>query len=261
MQNYKAPTLISLHGLGPQLPEETPLTEQLLASGDWIAAVSGAVLKQAHDFLPGIASRSSIVYDGLDPPSLSPAPLDFGHPSVLCLGRLTSEKGFDTAVVSFASVLDQIPNAHLIIAGDGPERPSLEETAQTLGLETAVEFLGWVPPDRVPTLINEVTLVLVPSRYEGFGLSALEAAHMARPVVACRTGGLPEVVLDGETGLLVEPDDPPALARAIVRLLQDRELAEQLGRAARKRTRHLFSLDRCVDNYESLYNRLVHAKD
>jgi glycosyltransferase involved in cell wall biosynthesis len=95
-------------------------------------------------------------------------------------------------------------------------------------------------------LLNDVTLVLVPSRYEAFGLTALEAAQMARPVVATRVGGLPEVVVDGKTGLLVEPDDPVALARAIVTLLQDRGRAERLGRAARERARHAFSLERCV---------------
>jgi len=256
MRNYPVPTLISLHGLGPELPQQTPLTKQLLTSGDWVAAVSGAILKQARDFLPSITPRSSVVYDGLDTPALPPTPLDFSHPKLLCLGRLTSEKGFDTAVAAFAEVVRDVPHARLMIAGDGPERPSLEETAQTLGLETAVEFLGWVAPDRVPALINEATLILVPSRYEAFGLVALEAAHMARPVVASRVGGLPEVVVDGETGMLVEPDDPTALARAIVTLLRDREQADRLGRAARERASRLFSLERCVDAYESLYHMI-----
>jgi len=260
MRNYPTPTLISLHGLGPKLPQQTPLTEQLLTSGQWVAAVSDAILKQARNFLPSITPRSSIVYDGLDIPALPPAPLDFSHPTLLCLGRLTSEKGFDTAVASFARVVRHVPRARLIIAGDGPERPSLERTVRTLGLQAAVEFLGWVTPDRVPALLNDVTLVLVPSRYEAFGLTALEAAQMARPVVATRVGGLPEVVVDGETGLLVEPDDPAALARAIVTLLQDRVRADRLGQAARKRAQHVFSLKRCVDAYESLYHELVHTK-
>jgi len=73
-------------------------------------------------------------------------------------------------------------------------------------------------------------------------------------------GGLPEVVVDGETGLLVEPDDPAALARAIVTLLQDRERTHQLGQAARERAQHAFSLERCVDAYESLYRKLIRTK-
>jgi glycogen(starch) synthase len=260
MRNYPVPTLISLHGLGPELPQQTPLTEELLTSGKWVAAVSDAILKQVRDFLPSITPRSSIVYDGLDTPALPPAPLDFSHPTLLCLGRLTSEKGFDTAVASFARVVGHIPRARLIIAGDGPERPSLERMVRTLGLEAAVEFSGWIPPDRVPALMNDVTLVLVPSRYEAFGLTALEAAQMARPVVATRVGGLPEVVVDGKTGLLVEPDDPTALAQSIVTLLRDRERADRFGQAARERAQHVFSLERCVDAYESLYHKLVHTK-
>ena len=260
MRSYPAPTLISLHGLGPELPQQTPLTEQLLTSGEWVAAVSDAILKQVRDFLPSITPRSSVVHNGLDVPALPPAPLNFNHPVLLCLGRLTSEKGFDTAVAAFAMVAKHVPRARLIIAGDGPERPSLEDAVRALGLEAAVEFSGWIPPDSVPALMNDATLVLVPSRYEAFGLTALEAAQMARPVVATRVGGLPEVVVDGETGLLVEPDDPVALARAIVTLLQDRERTHQLGQAARERAQHAFSLERCVDDYESLYHKLVHTK-
>ena len=260
MQSYSVPTLISLHGLGPVLPQKTPLTEELLASGDWVVAVSDAVLKQARDLMSVITPRSSVVYNGLHLPELIPAPLDFSDPTLLCLGRLSSEKGFDTAVEAFAMVVEHVPRAHMIIAGDGPERPSLEDAVRARGLESSVEFLGWICPDRVPALMNDATLLLVPSRYEAFGLTALEAAQMARPVVASRVGGLPEVIIDGETGLLVEPDDPASLAWAIITLLQDRERSQRFGRAARDRAQHVFSLKRCADNYEGLYQKLVRAK-
>jgi len=260
MRSYSAPTLVSLHGLGPDLPERTPLTEQLLASGDWVVAVSDAVLMQARSFMPDITPRSSVIHNGLDLPALSPASLDFNHPVLLCLGRLNSVKGFDTAVAAFSLVVQRVPRARLVIAGDGPERLSLAREVRTLGLEAAVEFPGWIPPGRVPALINGATLVLVPSRYEAFGLAALEAAQMARPVVASRVGGLPEVVVEGKTGLLVEPEDEKGLARAIVTLLQDPERTDRLGRAARDRARDVFSLDRCAEAYDDLYRKLIRAK-
>jgi glycogen(starch) synthase len=260
MRSYSTPTLITLHGLGPVLPQQTPLTEQLLASGDWIVAVSDAVLRQARSFMPDITPRSSVIHNGLGIPALPPTSLDFSNPVLLCLGRLTSEKGFDAAVAAFAVVIEHVPRARLIVAGDGSERVSLERVVRTLGLEAAVEFPGWIPPDRVPALMNSATLVLVPSRYEAFGLTALEAAQMARPVVATRVGGLAEVVVDGETGLLVEPDDETALARAIVTLLQDPERATQLGLASRERAQRVFSLDRCAEAYDSLYRRLIRTQ-
>src|SRR5207244_8567887 len=110
-----------------------------------------------------------------------------------------------------------------------------------LGLLNCIEFLGSVPPEKVAHLIDEATLVVMPSRLEGFGLVALEAALMARPVVAARVGGLPEVVLHEQTGLLVAANDSQALAQAIVRLLEYPNIARQMGRAARDWARQKFN--------------------
>ncbi len=107
-------------------------------------------------------------------------------------------------------------------------------------------------------LMNSATLVVMPSRCdEPFGLVAVEAALMARPVVASCVGGLAEVVADGETGLLVDKEDPAALARAVAHLLEDPGTAERMGQAARRRAQELFGLDGVVDAYAGLYRRLA----
>ncbi len=107
-------------------------------------------------------------------------------------------------------------------------------------------------------LMNSATLIVMPSRRdESFGLVALEAALMARPVVASRVGGLAEVVADRETGLLVDKENPAALARALARLLEDPGTAERMGQAARRRAQELFGLDGVVDAYAGLYQRLA----
>jgi glycosyltransferase involved in cell wall biosynthesis len=107
-------------------------------------------------------------------------------------------------------------------------------------------------------LLNSATVVLVPSRKaEGFGLVALEAALMARPVVASRFGALPEVVMDGETGLLVDKDDPLALADAILTLLTHPDTAMTMGETGRRRAQDLFGLQRHVDSFDALYRELV----
>ena len=176
----------------------------------------------------------------------------------MCLGRVVRDKGFDLALAAFAELAPRFPKARLVVAGDGPARPELEAQAQALGVADAVEFPGWVAPERVSELMNSATLVVMPSRWdEPFGLVAVEAALMARPVVASRVGGLAEAVADGETGLLVDKEDPAALARAVAHLLEDPGKAERMGQAARRRARELFGFERQVDAYDGLYQRLA----
>jgi glycogen(starch) synthase len=191
-----------------------------------------------------------------EPPTL-PARLPYDPPCVLCLGRLVPEKGFDVALRVFAQVRERVPSARFLIAGDGVERPRLEQQARELDLGDRVEFLGWVRPGEVPALINRATLVLMPSRRESFSLVAIETAHMARPTVATRAAGLAEVVVDGETGLLVAKEDVPALSHAVLTLLGHPDLARRMGHAARQRARELFNLPRCVGRFDELYRRLV----
>jgi glycosyltransferase involved in cell wall biosynthesis len=135
-------------------------------------------------------------------------------------------------------------------------RAQLEPGLASRGLAGAVEFIGWRSPDAIAELIEEASVVLVPSRVEGFGLIALEGMLGARPVVASRVGGLPEV-LGPDGGLLVEPDDPAALAEAIGSLLADPARARSLAAAGRERALSRFNLRRCVDDHEALYRRLT----
>jgi glycogen(starch) synthase len=216
------------------------------------------MLAHARRLVPEITSRSCVIYNGLRGPSVALAPLPTDPPVVLCLGRIVRDKGFDLAVEALAVVARRIPAARLLIAGDGPERPALERQAQELGIADAVRFAGWVSPEAVPALINEAALVVMPSRWEeAFGLVALQAAQMGRPVVATRVGGLPEVVLHGETGLVVGKEDGAALAEAILFLLEHPDEAARLGEAARRRAADAFSMDRYLDQHDALYRRLI----
>jgi starch synthase len=109
-------------------------------------------------------------------------------------------------------------------------------------------------------LINRCAVVVMPSLFEPFGLVALQAAHLARSVVASRVDGLLEVVVDGETGLLVEPEDAEALAGAIARLLAEPELARRMGQAGRQRAQETFGWAAHLEAYEALYHRLVRGR-
>jgi glycogen(starch) synthase len=257
---YPAPTLVTLHqnlayfGLKGGLDT---LLGQTLSMADWVTAVSGVTLSGIQAFMPKIRERSSVIYNGLDTPDLLPEPLPFETPQMLCVGRLLHQKGFDLAITAFAALLDRFPRARLTIVGDGPSRFDLEQQAAALGLGEAVEFKGRISPEHVPELMNKATIVVMPSRSEGFPMVALEAAQMARPIVATPVGGLPESVVHQQTGLLVEPEDSLALAEAIAFLLSHPDIARQMGQAGRSRALDIFSMERFVDAYDALYRKLI----
>lgn len=233
------------------------LVERTLGAADWINCVSTETLAQVRQRVPETIARSSVVFNGLQVPPLLPQALPLEPPKLLCLGRLQRQKGFDLAVSALAAIIDRLPGARLIIAGDGPERGSLERQVAELNLTGAVDFTGWIPPDKVPALIDSATMVVMPSRYEGLPLVGLEAALMARPIVASRISGLSEIVLHEKTGLLIEPEDTAGLAEAIVLLLAHPEAAVQMGRAGRRRAQNLFSWEHCVEAYDALYGKLA----
>jgi glycogen synthase len=137
------------------------------------------------------------------------------------------------------------------------ERPELEYQARALAIEGEVDFLGWVEPGDVRELIGTATVVVMPSRREGLPQAALEAAAMARPIVATRVGGLPEIVEHGETGMLVDPDDASGLAQAVAYVLERPDEGARMGLAARERIRETMSLARCLDAYDELYRNLT----
>jgi glycosyltransferase involved in cell wall biosynthesis len=252
-----APVLMTVHGwpFGTQ-SDPTSVYVKALHRADWISAPSRATLDHVTRCVVGSSARSTVIPHGIaesaEPPSRLP-----DRPRVLWLGRMTEEKGLDLALAAFARIASAFPTARLIVGGDGLARPSYEAMARSLGVGDRVDFLGQVEPADVPALVNRATFVVMPSRAEAFGFVALEAALQGRPVVASRVGGLPEVVVDGHTGILAPVADIDALARAITRLLHDPVATLRLGDAARARVRAMFTLERMTDAYDRLYRQLT----
>jgi glycosyltransferase involved in cell wall biosynthesis len=252
---YSAPVLVSLHSTWG------PLAERTLRDATWVVCCSQALLKTAQQLVPAILPRSSVIYNGRGQPPFEPRPLSAHPPRLLCVGRLAPEKGFDIALAAFGKILDRFPNARMIIAGDGTEKESFRRQIDALDLTDRVELIGWVPQGETFRLFDSATLVIIPSRREGFSLVAVEAASMARPVVATRVGGLPEVVLHEKTGLLVPAENSDTLAEAISFLLEHPETATRMGDAGRRRAARKFRWDRYVDAYDALYQQLIFKKD
>ncbi len=172
------------------------------------------------------------------------------------LGRLMEpKKGLVVFLAAARSLLRHVPRARFVVVGDGPQRAALEERATREGVSHCTVFAGMRRD--VAEVMRALDLFVQPSLWEGFGLTALEAMAVGTPVVATRVGGVPEAVVDGETGLLVPPGDAEALAAACARLLADRDLAARLGRSGMERVRAQFDIERLVGQIEALYRELL----
>jgi glycosyltransferase involved in cell wall biosynthesis len=194
---------------------------------------SRATLRTTLDSAPWLPpARVHLLYKGIDGDRFHADPEPPGRPVVGFAGTLDERKGVPLLMAAWPRVLAAARGAPplLRIAGEGPLRGALEAWRAGLPDPGGVELAGWV--EDMPAFHRGLALLAVPSRYEGFGLAAAEAGACGRPVVATRASSLPEVVSDGETGLLVPPDDPAALAGAILRLLEDPDLRRGLGAAA-----------------------------
>ncbi len=165
-------------------------------------------------------------------------------------GRQSREKGFDILLEAMSQLRGE---ASLILGGEGPQSGFLREQADRLGVP--VTMTGFVAD--VPAFHRQIGIFAQPSRSEGLGLTIVEAMAAGRPVVASRTGGIPEVVVDGDTGLLVEPENPGALAGALRRLLADPDLARRMGEAGRRRAQEMFSARKMAEQTVAMYGELI----
>jgi glycosyltransferase involved in cell wall biosynthesis len=178
-------------------------------------------------------------------------------PTVLSVGHLSPEKGHRILLAAWPSILERVPDARLLIAGEGPEWSRLLALIHTLDLTASIRLLGFREP--IGDLLANADVFVMPSLEEGLGSAALEAMRMSLPVVASRAGGLTEAVVDGRTGLLVPPGEPGPLADAVVRLLENSEERARMGEAARLRARTTFSAERMAAAYLRIYRELVEA--
>jgi glycogen(starch) synthase len=269
-QAFHAPTLVTIHSLPPSFVNdgisENSLLISTLRKADWVNTVSAAKLNDIRKVLPELAEKSSLIYNGRSMPDTVPSELPMESPTLLCLGRLVRWKGFDIAIDAFSQVANQYPSMTLKIAGDGPELDRLKQQVETLGLQHRVLFTGWIEPEKIPDLLNQVTAVLLPSREEEtLPVVALQAAQMARPIIASNLAGFPEVIENNLTGLLFEAGSASALATAIRKTIDSPVEARLMGINAREQAAKRFGLDYWVNQYDKLYKRLIHefkqAKD
>ena len=259
----RLPVVTTLHGTDITVVGQQPtfhrLTKFSIESSDAVTAVSRFLRERTIESL-GIRRPIEVIYNFVDTRRFAPrahrgsvlAPADV--PVLMHASNFRTVKNLDTLVRVFARVREQ-RRCRLVFIGDGPEKARTEDLCRELGLTRDALFLG--NQDIMEELLPLADVFLLPSRQESFGLVALEAMSAGVPVVAANVGGLPEVVADGKTGFLRDPDDAAGMAEAVLRLLGDDALRARFARAGRRLAVARFGVEEGVARYERVYRGVL----
>ena len=267
------PLVVSLHGSDVALAERHWLAAA--AAGATLRAASAVTACSADLHLRALRlgarpARARVLPYGVDPQAFCPRPdaraqvraelaLHEGQPLVLALGRLVYKKGFGVLLDAWPAVLRRHPAARLAIVGDGDLRDELAQQARALGIAASVHFTGQLERARTSDYLASADVFVVPSvrdqsgNVDGLPNTLLEGMGSARPIVATRLAGIPQVIDDGTHGLLVPERDPASLSDAITRLLDDAALAARLGANARGRIERELTWDATAQLWEAVY--------
>jgi glycosyltransferase involved in cell wall biosynthesis len=273
------PLVVSLHGNDVYMAERywltTPPAGLTLRAAAAVTACSRDLYRRALR-LGAPAARSHVIPYGVDMQTFQADPCaaatvrrELGlsanqngqdAPLVLGLGRLVYKKGFGVLLAAWPAVLARHPAARLVLVGYGDLRATLEQQARELGIAQCVHFTGQLERARTATYLAAGSVFVLPivggQGSDGLPNVLLEAMSAARPIVASRGAGVPDVLTDGECGLLVPENDPPALAAAICRLLDDPALAARLGAAAQQHIARQFTWEHTVQQFDEVYQRV-----
>jgi glycosyltransferase involved in cell wall biosynthesis len=211
-------------------------------------------------------SRISVIYSGIDPekfskPDISTVKPEFGIDErakvVGIVATLTPEKNHSVFLKAAAQILTQKPDVKFLIVGDGPLKKQLQNLATQLGINSNVIFTG--ERRDIPNILSSLDIIVLPSSTEGLPIVLLEGMSAGVPIVASRVGGVPEVVEDEETGILIPPRKSKELAKAIIRLLDNSQLAEMFKNRGRKKIEKKFALNVMIEKTQECYDRLLHS--
>jgi len=262
--------VVSVHGAdlfpgGRPHPRLSRPLRFLVASADALVAPSRAFLTDCLSVLPHAAKKGVVVHNGVDFEELERTDdaMATAHwkPYLLCIAAHNEKKALDVLLTAFAPIARTHRRLRLLLVGDGPLRQQHEDLVRSLSLEGRVDFLGWRGRPEIARLLRDCALFVLPSRSEPFGMVVAEALASHKAVVASAVGGIAEIIESGRSGLLVEPDDPDALARALVTVLEDDALRESMADAGYGRVRERFGCEEMSARYGRVYAALLNGRD
>ncbi|HUG37116.1 MAG TPA: glycosyltransferase family 4 protein [Candidatus Limnocylindrales bacterium] len=257
--------ITTFHGTDAySLPRRTPwhrfLVRLVIGAADALTTVSADLLLAVKAAYPRLRTPARVILNGslvTDAPSTAAPPPGLPDRYALAVGSLIPRKAYDVLVRALRLVRDRGRDLHLVIVGGGPEDTALVSLAQELGISDRVVLAGEMPHAAALGFYAGARFFVHSAREEAFGLVMLEAMSFGKAVIAARVGGIPEFVRDGVTGLLVEADDPEALAEAMATLDADEALRAKLGAAGREAASTEHSWDRVVERYRGLYEDVL----
>ena len=261
---HLAPLVVSVWGADvvdlPHNPLQRLLIRKVLRQADRITATSHFLSKVTTDLQRRVADEIAVIPFGVElPPQVEPAP---AGPFKLCFIKAHRRKyGPDVLLRAVALVRSEMADIRLTLAGEGELTSELRRLAADLDIHRQVDFVGFVPNDEIYSLLERHHIMVMPSVMdsESFGVAVLEASACARPVIASRVGGVPEVLKDGETGLMVPPGDVAALAEAILKLARDPGVCARMGQSGRELVREKYQWDQSLDMMASLYREIING--
>jgi glycosyltransferase involved in cell wall biosynthesis len=272
-RKLEVPSVITMHGgdvyVNPEQGYDFPTRWYVRPALRWTLRHAGALTAitedcRQHALRAGApAEHIRLVFNGTDLRRFSPsengtrANQAYGDHMIFACRQLFPRKGIRFLLEAAAQLKPQFPDLKVVLAGDGFERPELVRLADQLGIGPDVTFLGWVPNTDLPPYYRAAAVSVIPSLEEGFGIPAAEAMGCEIPVVASDAGGLPEVVENGVTGLVVPRGDAGALAQAIRSLLTNPQRRREMGEAGRARALRLFDWDRSAEQFEQIYREVA----
>jgi glycosyltransferase involved in cell wall biosynthesis len=221
--------------------------------------VSGDVEQEARRVLGIDPAATRVIYNGIDFTRFPRKGGAAGEKKIIIqVGRLIPVKDHVTSLLGFARLIEDRHDLQLVLIGGGPNERELRRETKRLGIEHSVVFLGL--RDDVPEQLSKADIFWMPSKMEGLPIACIEAMACELPVVASRVGGIPEIVVHGQTGVLIDAGSPSQLAEATSKLLRNRDLSNRLGANGRARVEKYFSIDATADQYFRAYSDILYGK-
>ncbi len=238
------------------------LLKKILSSADYLTATSHFLKKRTLILCPNLKDKIKVIPFGVM--SADEKKMDRSDNIIkLCFIKVHRKKyGPDVLLLALSKIIKHRKNIYLNMAGEGELTEHLKRQVKELNLEDYVSFVGFIKNQKMPDFLAQHDIMVMPSIMdsESFGVAVLEASAVGIPVVAGAVGGVPEVLIDGETGILVPPGDAEALAAAIMKLADDAELRDRMGRAGRRLVEEKYLWGNCLDKMTDLYDRITERK-